>query len=338
VYAGSITKGDTLRVGRERHRLAHLYQVHGDKREAIERAQWGEIVAVMGIDVPTGTTLSASGEIELEGIASAEPLVRVAVQSDDRDRLASALAAVCREDPSLRTFTDPESGQVILAGLGELHVEVTLERVRRDWGLQVRAGQPQVAWRATLARSVTVTARHIHQTGGNGQYAIITVEAEPVERGGGVSVVDATTGGAISREFARAAERGIIDACESSAFDGWPLTDVRFTITDGRTHQVDSSEMAFRAAGRLAAEMAQTEAGLVRLQPMARVDASVPEENVGPVVGELQRRGGQVTMIDGDAVQATVPLAACFGWVGALRSLTQGRGTSMIEPAGYEAA
>lgn len=339
VYAGSVKAGQTLYAGREKVRVAQIGRMHAAKRESVDSASWGDIVAVQGLDkLASGTTLSTSGSVELEGIHAADPLVRVAVESSDRDRLGAALAAICKEDPSLRSSVDADSGQRILAGIGELHIEVVLERIRREWNIDVRSGAPQVAYRVTLARAGRATGRNVSQTGGGGQYAIVDVEAAPGMPGSGIEIIDATSGGSIGRDYMRGVIKGIEDACEASTLDGWPLVDAVFTVVDGKTHAVDSSEMAFRTAGRLACEALQEVCGLVLLEPMTLVDVDAPSEHVGSVVGEIQRRGGQVQLIEGERVVARMPLAACFGWVNALRSLTQGRGVCSLAADGYQQA
>lgn len=357
VYAGTIRKGDTaLDTGARRtERIARILRVQADRTTEADRAVAGDIVAVVGPKAArTGATLCApDAPMLLEPPVAADPVVSVAVEARrglDTERLAAALARLAEEDPSLVVRTDPESGQTLLSGLGELHLEVAVERLRRARGLEVQVGRPRVAYRETVARGVTGFAyRHVKQDGGAGQFAHVVIDVAPLEEGEreGAGTADlvfrsAVTGGRVPQEFVRAVEAGCRDALVEGPLGGHPVTGVRVTLTDGATHVKDSSELAFRAAGRFALREALRRSAMTLLEPVAEVTVTVPDAAVGTVLGDLSARRGRVTdstTRGGTAVlTATVPLAELFGYASRLRGRTQGRGTFTTRPVGYAPA
>lgn len=345
VYEGTIGKGDTVldaRAGRT-ERIGRILRVQADRHVDVDRAVAGDIVAVVGVKAAgAGSTLcDPAAPLVLEPPGTAEPVVTVAVEarrSGDTDRLAVALARLVEEDPSLTVRTDPETGQTVLSGMGELHLEVAVEKVRRAHGLEVGVGRPQVAHRETVVRGVAGWVhRHVKQDGGAGQFAQVVIDVEPHDDD--FVFVSAVTGGRVPREYVRAVEAGCRDALAEGPLGGHRVTGLRVTLTDGATHVKDSSEAAFRAAGRFALREALRAAGTALLEPVAEVTVTVPGDAVGGVLGDLAARRGRVTgqsVRAGTAVlSATVPLAALFGYATRLRSRTQGRGTFTARASGY---
>ncbi|MFD7645070.1 elongation factor G [Kitasatospora sp. NPDC059795] len=351
IYSGTLRKGDTVldaRTGRT-ERIGRILRVQADRHTETDTAVAGDIVAVVGPKAArAGSTLCAPGApLVLEPAVAADPVVTVAVEarrSVDADRLAAALFRLAEEDPSLVVGTDPESGQRVLSGLGELHLEVAVESLRRS-GLEVTVGRPWVAYRETLSGTVAgLVLRHVKQDGGAGQFAHIVVDVEPLGEPGtdGFEFRSTVTGGRVPQEFVQAVAAGCRDALADGPL-GHPVTGVRVTLTDGATHVKDSSDLAFRTAGRLALREALRRGGPVLLEPVVDVTATVPPDSVGGVLGDLSARRGRVHGSDphgalGAVLTATVPLAELFGYAGALRSRTQGRGTFTTRPAGYAPA
>jgi elongation factor G len=342
VYSGTIEKGDTVwDAGTRRgERIGRILRVRADRHDPLERAVAGDIVAVVGLKAArAGSTLCAPGApVVLEPPGVAEPVVHVSVEarrSTDTDRLASALARLTEEDPSLAVRTDPETGQTVLSGMGELHLEVAVERVRREHGLEVAVGRPGVAYRETVGEGVSgFVHRHVKQDGGAGQFAHVVLDVEPWEGDaaeGGFVFRSTVVGGRVPQEFVRAVEAGCRDALAEGPLGGHPVTGLRVTLTDGQTHVKDSSDTAFRTAGRFGLREALRASAMVLLEPVVEVTVTVPEDAVGGVLGDLAARRGRVTGSDtrGGAavVTATVPLAELFGYATRLRSRTQGRGT-----------
>jgi elongation factor G len=343
VYDGTITKGDTVwdaAAGRAQ-RISRILRVQADRHTEIDRAVAGDIVAVAGVRSHLGATLcTRQRPVLLEAARVTEPLVSVAVEARTRaeaQRLPAALAALADEDPSLSVRTDPETGQTLLSGLGELHLEVAVERVRRG-GLAVTVGRPQVAYRETVVRGVTgVRYRHVKQDGGPGQFAHVVLDVEPLD-GTGFAFRSTVTGGRVPAEYVRAVEAGCREALAAGPLGGHPVVGVRVTLTDGATHPKDSSEVAFRAAGRFGLRAALGGCALVLLEPVAEVTVDAPADTLGAVLGDLNARRGRVTGSTGSAVTAVVPLAELFGYATRLRSSTHGRGTFASRPAGYRPA
>ncbi|MFE9777056.1 elongation factor G [Streptomyces sp. NPDC005775] len=356
VYSGTIGKGETvLDVGARRgERIGRILRVQADRHVDVDAAVAGDIVAVIGPKaVRAGATLCApDAPLVLEPPTVADPVVSVSVEarrSTDTERLMAALVRLVEEDPSLAVRTDSETGQTLLSGMGELHLEVAAEKIRRAHGLEVRVGRPQVAYRETVARGVSgLVYRHVKQDGGAGQFAHVVIDVEPWEGEdegpGAVEFVfrSVVGGGRVPPEYVRAVEAGCRDALVEGPIGGHPVTGVRVTLTDGATHPKDSSEMAFRTAGRFALREALRSSEMVLLEPVVELTATVPGEAVGGVLGDLAARRGRVsgsTARAGAAViTATVPLAELFGYATRLRSRTQGRGTFTTRATGYAPA
>lgn len=349
VYAGTLRKGDSVRdpASGRTERVGRILRVQADRHEEREEATAGDIVAVIGLKTAgAGTTLCAPGApLLLEPPSVAEPVVSVAVEArrgTDTGRLASALARLVEEDPSLVVRTDAETGQTVLSGMGELHLEVAVEKIRRDRGVEVEVGRPQVSYRETVVGGVTgFVHRHVKQDGGAGQFAHVVIDVEPWEEAG-FEFRSTVVGGRVPQEYARAVEAGCRDALAEGPLGGHPVTGLRVVLTDGATHSKDSSEMAFRAAGRFALREALRASTLELLEPVVEVTVTLPDDAVGGVLGDLAARRGRVsgsTTGAGTAViTATVPLAELFGYASRLRGRTQGRGTFTTRPAGLAPA
>ncbi|MFD9093453.1 elongation factor G [Streptomyces collinus] len=353
VYSGTIEKGDTVwdpGTGRT-ERVARIIRLMADRHVQLDRAVAGDIVALAGPKgARAGSTLCDPGApLLLERPVAAEPVVSVAVEArraTDSGRLATALARLAEEDPSLVVRTDGETGQTVLSGRGELHLEVAVEKIRRDGGPEVNVGRPRVAHRETVVRGVGgLVFRHVKQDGGAGQFAHVVLDVEPLtgEPGAtGFEFRSTVVGGRVPQEYVRAVEAGCRDALSDGPLGGHPVTGLRVTLTDGSTHVKDSSDTAFRTAGRLGLREALRACAMALLEPVAEVTVTVPEDAVGGVLGDLAARRGRITGSDsrgGAAVlTATVPLAELFGYATRLRSRTQGRGTFTTRPAGYAPA
>ncbi|ROT26321.1 elongation factor G [Micromonospora sp. HM5-17] len=361
VYSGTVRRGESVRdAGSGRtERIARILRVQADRHTGVDQATAGDIVAVVGPKAArAGATLCApDAPLVFEPPVVAEPVVSVAVEArhnTETERLASALARLVEEDPSLALRTDAETGQTVLSGLGELHLEVAVERIRRVHGLAVRVGRPQVAYRETVVRGVSgVLYRHVKQDGGAGQFAHVVLDVAPLADdtggireydGGGLGFAfDSTVvGGRVPKEYVRAVEAGCRDALAEGPLGGHPVTGVRVTLTDGATHPKDSSELAFRTAGRLALREALRACQLALLEPVVEVTVTVPDDVVGGVLGDLVARRGRIvgSTIRGGMVLVTaiVPLAELFGYATRLRSRSQGRGTFTTRPVGYAPA
>ncbi|MFI9728791.1 elongation factor G [Streptomyces sp. NPDC052092] len=351
VYSGTVEQGDTVRdatTGRT-ERVGRILRVRADRHARLDRAVAGDIVAVVGLkSARAGATLCApDAPLVLEPPGVAEPVVSVAVEalrSTDTGRLAQALARLAEEDPSLVVRTDAETGQTVLSGMGELHLEVAVERLRSDHGLGVAVGRPRVSHRETVGRGVSgFVYRHVKQDGGAGQFAHVVLDVEPLDDAErGFEFRSTVIGGRVPQEYVRAVEAGCRDALTEGPLGGHPVTGLRVTLTDGSTHVKDSSDTAFRTAGRLGLRDALRACATVLLEPVAEVTVTVPRDAVGSVLGDLAARrgrvGGSVTRAGAAVVTATVPLAELFGYATRLRSRTQGRGTFTSRPTGYAPA
>jgi elongation factor G len=348
VYRGVLEKGMTVlasRAGRKL-RVGRLVQLMADQRQEVSRLEAGEIGAIVGLPLAGGETICApEAEVVLEAITAPEPVVRVAIEAAtaaDREKLGVALGRMVAADPSLRIESDAETGQTLLAGMGQLHLEIAKERLETEHRVAVTMGRPLVAYRSTVGRVVRRELRHVKQSGGPGQWAHVVIEVGPAERGAGVVFEDRIRGGAIPREYIRGVEAGVREAAADGLLGGHPVTDVRVVLVDGATHPNDSSELAFKIAGALAFRAAAADAEPCLLEPVMLLEVTCPDEHVGAVVGDLGRRGGQVLGLDvreGDGdriVRAEVPLAQTFGYAGALSGLTHGRGRFVLEPLRYE--
>ncbi|AEV86551.1 elongation factor G [Actinoplanes sp. SE50] len=345
VYQGTIVKGDTVwdaGAGRT-ERIARILRVQADRHTEIDRAAAGDIVAVTGVKhAPVGATLSSRAHpVRLEAPRITEPLVSVAVEARtraDAERLPPALAALAEEDPSLSVRVHPETAQTILSGLGELHLEVALEKLRQRTGLRVTVGRPQVAYRETVRRGVRdLLYRHVKQDGGAGQFAHVVLTVAPAGDTG-FAFESAVTGGRVPAEYIRAVEAGCREALGDGPLGGHPVTGLRVTLTDGRTHPKDSSELAFRTAGKLALREALRACVMELLEPVAEVTVTAPADTLGAVLSDLAARRAQVTDSGERTVTATVPLAGLSGYATRLLSCTHGRGTFTSRPAGYRPA
>jgi elongation factor G len=346
VYRGVLEKGMTVlasRAGRTL-RVGRLVQLMADQREEVARLEAGEIGAIVGLPLTGGETICApNAPVVLEAIAAPEPVMRVAIEAKaaaDRERLGVALGRMTAADPSLRIESDPETGQTLLAGMGQLHLEIAAERLETEHRVAVATGRPLVAFRSTVRRTVRHELRHVKQSGGPGQWAHVVVELGPAERGAGVVFEDRIRGGAVPREYIRGVEAGVREAAANGLLGGHPVVDVRVVLLDGATHANDSSELAFKIAGSLAFRAAAAEAEPCLLEPVMLLEVGCPDDHVGAVVGDLGRRGGQVLGMEvrGDVhvIRAEVPLAETFGYAGALNGLTRGRGRFTLEPLRYE--
>jgi elongation factor G len=342
VYSGKVSQGDTIlnSTKGKTERMARIYQMHANKREAISEVSAGNIGVAQGLkDAITGDTLCDSSKPTLlETISFPEPVVKLAVEpktTTDQDKMSKALKALGDEDPTLHIATDSETGQTTLAGMGELHLDVIVDRMKREYGVEVRVGKPMVAYRETITRPAK--ARHVfkRQSGGKGQFGDVAIEIEPSEKGKGFIFENEIVGGAIPREYIPAVEKGIKEALEGGVIAGYPMVDVTVRLVDGSFHEVDSSEMAFKIAGSMAIKEAVGRANGVVLEPMMKVEVTVPDEYTGSVVGNMNARRGLINAIEqrGNAqvVNSHVPLAEMFGYATDLRGMTQGRGNFVME-------
>ena len=342
VYSGRIATGTALLNAAKGHkeRIGKIYRMHADKREEIASVGAGDIVAVMGLKrTTTGETLcDPAAPVMLESMEFPAPVIQVSVEPrsrGDQDKLASAIQRLAEEDPSFRVHTDTETGQTILGGMGELHLEILTHRMQREFGVAATVGRPQVAYRETLRRAAEVEYTHRKQSGGKGQFARVRIRVEPLPEpvdagpGGEHEFVNAVTGGRVPREFIPSVDEGCRQAMRLGVLAGYELTGVRVTLLDGSAHSEDSSELAFRTAGFQAFREAAAQAAPVLLEPVMDVEVTTPEDHMGDVIGDLNARRGRVrSMVErygAKAVSALVPLAEMFGYVGDLRSRTSGR-------------
>ena len=348
IYSGKIEKGQELynSTRDKKERIGRLLRMHANEREDIDIAFAGDIVAGLGFkQTTTGDTLSDKAHpIVLEKMIFPEPVISVAIEpktKDDQDKLAKALGSLSEEDPTFRVHTDEETGQTIMAGMGELHLEVLVDRMKREFNVDANVGKPQVAYRETISQLVEkVQYKHVKQSGGSGQYADVVMSVEPTGPGGGFEFVNKITGGAIPREYIPAVEKGVVDAMETGVLAGYPCVDVKVTLTYGSYHDVDSSEMAFRIAGLMGFKEAARKAKPVLLEPMMAVEVTTPEDYMGDVIGDLNSRRWQVQGMEqrgnSQVIKATVPLSTMFGYVNELRSKTQGRAAYSMQFSSYE--
>ena len=347
VYSGKVTKGMTVYNPRnnKRERIGRLLEMHANHRQEIEVCYSGDIGALVGLkNVTTGDTVSDDDHpILLESITFPEPVISMAIEPNtkaDRDKMSTALQRLAEEDPTFRLTTNHETGQTIISGMGELHLDIIKDRMFREFNVGATAGKPQVAYRETITKAAEAEGKFIRQSGGRGQYGHAVVTVEPGEKGSGIVVEDEVVGGAIPREYIGAVEDGIIEAAQTGVLGGYPMVDIKIQIIDGTYHEVDSSEIAFKMAGSFAFKEAARKAGAIMLEPIMDVEAITPEEHMGDVVGDLNSRRGKISHIESRAsstiVHATVPLAEMFGYATALRSLSKGRASYSMEPAAFE--
>ena len=349
VYSGVIKSGDSVYnpVKGKKERIGRLLQMHSNSREEIKEVRAGDIAAAVGLkDVTTGETLCALKDvITLEKMDFPEPVISVAVEpktTGDQDKMAIALQKLAQEDPSFRVRTDEESGQTIISGMGELHLDIIVERMKREFKVEANVGAPQVAFRETIRSAVEHESKFVRQSGGKGQYGHVWLKLEPLEEGNGYEFDNQITGGVIPKEFIPSVEKGVKDALENGVVAGYPVIDVKVTLFDGSYHDVDSSEMAFKIAGSMCFREASRKANPVLLEPIMKVEVVTPEDNMGDVVGDLNRRRGIVSGMDevpsGKVIRAEVPLKEMFGYATDLRSATQGRATYSMEFRKYSEA
>jgi elongation factor G len=347
VYSGSLTSGASVynSTKTKRERIGRLLKMHANKREEIKEVYAGDIAAAVGLKTATtGDTLCDEDDpIILESIDFPDPVISIAIEPKskaDQERLGLSLQKLATEDPSFRVRTDEETGQTIISGMGELHLEIIVDRLLREFNVGANVGKPQVAYKETVRKPVEQQGRFIRQTGGRGQYGDVWIKLEPLQPGSGFEFVDAIKGGSIPREYIPAVEKGVREATENGALAGYPIVDVKVTLFDGSYHDVDSSEIAFKIAGSMAFKEAARKASPVLLEPIMSVEVVVPEDFMGDVIGDINSRRGKVLGMDtrpaAQAIDARVPLAQMFGYATDLRSMTQGRATYTMQFSHYE--
>lgn len=348
VYSGILKKGSyALNSSKnKKERISRLIVLKADERQEVDELRAGDLGAVLGLkDTFTGDTLcDDSSPIVLETLFIPEPVISVAVEpktKQDMEKLSKALQSLSEEDPTFRVMTDPETNQTIISGMGELHLEILVDRMKREFNVEANVGAPQVAYRETIRRTVTdIEGKFARQSGGKGQYGHVVINLEPTEPGTGFEFVSKIVGGVIPKEFIKPSEQGMKEACESGILAGYPVIDLRATLVHGSFHDVDSSEMAFKIAGSMAIKEAVMKAQPVLLEPMMKVEVETPEDYMGDVIGDLSRRRGNIAGMDdtpsGKKVEARVPLSEMFGYSTDLRSSTQGRASFSMEFSHYE--
>jgi elongation factor G len=346
VYSGTLNSGDTVYVPTKdkKERIGRLLQMHASDRTEIKEVRAGDIAAAVGLkDVITGDTLcDLEKVITLEKMVIPTPVISVAVEPKtkaDQEKMGLALQRLAKEDPSFRMSTDQESGQTIIAGMGELHLEIIVDRMKREFKVEANVGKPQVAYRETIKGTVESEGKFVRQSGGRGQYGHIWLKLEPQEAGKGYEFVNGISGGSVPREFIPAVDKGIREACETGVIAGYPVVDVKVTAFDGSYHDVDSSEMAFKIAGSMGFKEGFRKAKPILLEPIMKVEVVTPEEYSGDVIGDLNRRRGQIVGMDetaaGKSILAEVPLSEMFGYATTVRSMSQGRATFTMEFGKY---
>ncbi|GAB6066477.1 elongation factor G [Aquifex pyrophilus] len=355
-YAGQLTYirvfSGTLKAGSyvynatrdEKQRAGRLLLMHANSREEIQQVSAGEICAVVGLDAATGDTLcDEKHPIILEKLEFPDPVISMAIEpktKKDQEKLSQVLNKFMKEDPTFRATTDPETGQILIHGMGELHLEIMVDRMRREYGIEVNVGKPQVAYKETIRKKAIGEGKFIKQTGGRGQYGHAIIEIEPLPRGKGFEFIDDIHGGVIPKEFIPSVEKGVKEAMQNGILAGYPVVDVRVRLFDGSYHEVDSSDIAFQVAGSLAFKDAAKKADPVLLEPIMEVEVETPEDYVGDVIGDLNSRRGKIMGMENKGnitvVKAHVPLAEMFGYATTLRSLTQGRGTFIMRFSHYD--
>ena len=349
IYSGTLRTGDTVfnATKGKKERIGRLLRMHANHRQEINEAFAGEIIAAVGLKgTTTGDTLCTNQEpIILEAITFPEPVISVAIEpktKDDQDRIGTALHRLAEEDPTFRTYTDHETGQTLISGMGELHLEIIVDRLFREFHVQANVGKPQVAYKETISCKCKGEGKYIRQTGGHGQYGHVILELEPLATGKGFEFEDRTTGGLIPKEYIPAIEMGIKEAMESGVLAGYPVVDVRAVVVGGSYHPVDSSELAFKIAGAMAFREAADRGKAVLLEPIMRVEITVPEDYLGDVIGDFGARRGRIESTEPvgnyQVIRGYVPLAKMFGYATDLRSLTQGRGNYVMQYDHYEKA
>jgi elongation factor G len=350
VYSGMLKSGDTIYnpIKGRKERVGRILLMHANEREEIKEVFAGDIAAAVGLkEATTGDTLcDPAKEIILERMVFPEPVIHVAVEPKtkvDQEKMGLALNRLAQEDPSFRVRTDEESGQTIISGMGELHLEILVDRMKREFGVEANVGAPQVAYREAIRKPVEIEGKFVKQSGGRGQFGHVWIKMEPNEAGKGFEFVDAIKGGSVPREYIPAVEKGLRETLPNGVLAGFPVVDVKCTLFDGSYHDVDSNENAFKMAASMAFKDGMRKASPVLLEPMMSVEVETPEDYTGTVMGDLSSRRGMVQGMDdmaggGKTVKAEVPLAEMFGYSTALRSATQGRATYTMEFKHYSEA
>ena len=348
VYSGTLEKGQNLYNASKgkRERMNRILRMHANHREDVDKVYAGDIIAGVGLDeTTTGDTLCLENEkILLESIHFPDPVIAVAIEPKtraDQDKMAVALQKLAAEDPTFKMHTDEETGQTIISGMGELHLEIILDRMFREFKVEANHGKPQVAYKETITIPASAEGRYVKQTGGHGQYGHAIIDIEPAEAGSGIEFVSKVVGGEVPKEYIPAIKAGVIEALESGVISGCPVVDVRVTLKGGSFHEVDSSEAAFKVAGSMAARSAVERGNPTLKEPVMRVECVLPEDFLGDVISDLSGRRGSIEHLESapggtQEITAKVPLAEMFGYATALRSMTQGRGSYSMEPSHYE--
>jgi elongation factor G len=346
VYSGVLKSGDTVMnpVKSKRERVGRILQMHANSREEIKEVRAGDIAAAVGLkDVTTGDTLCAMDSvITLERMEFPEPVISVAVEpktKSDQEKMGIALSRLAQEDPSFRVHTDEESGQTIISGMGELHLDIIVDRMKREFNVEANVGAPQVAYRETIRSKTEAEGKFVRQSGGRGQFGHVWLRIEPQEAGAGYEFVNEIVGGVVPKDYIPAVDKGVQEAMQGGVIAGYPVVDVKVTLYDGSYHEVDSNEMAFKIAGSMGFKNGVQKANPVILEPMMKVEVETPEEYMGDVMGDLNSRRGMVQGMEdgptGKVVRAEVPLSEMFGYATSLRSATQGRASYSMEFAKY---
>jgi elongation factor G len=346
VYSGQLKKGDTIYNPRtrKRERISRLMVIQGSERKDIDHVYAGDIAALVGVrNITTGDTLcNEDFDVSLEPPTFPEPVISMAVEPKtkaDRDKMGDALARLSEEDPTFRCFTNHETGQTIIAGMGELHLEIIQDRMRREFKVESNSGKPQIAYRETITKAAEAEGKFIRQSGGRGQYGHCVIAVEPLPKGKGIEIENEVVGGRIPKEYIPAVKDGIEEAALTGVLAGYRVIDFRARILDGSFHEVDSSEIAFKLAGSFAFKDAVRKAGPILLEPIMMVDAITPEEYMGDILGDVNSRRGQIISIENKQfstnIRAQVPLAEMFGYATAIRSLSKGRAAYSMEPSHF---
>ena len=347
VYSGTLDAGSTILNANKgkKDRMGKILLMHANHRQDIDKVYAGDIAAAVGLkDVSTGDTLcDPAHPVILESMEFPEPVIDIAIEPKDKansEKMGIALAKLAEEDPTFKTYTNQETGQTVIAGMGELHLDIIVDRLKREFKVECTVGKPQVSYKETIRNKVKVEGKFIRQSGGRGQYGHVWIELEPLEAGKGVEFESKIVGGVVPREYIKPVEEGIREAAESGVLAGYPVIDFKATLVDGSYHEVDSSEMAFKIAGSMAFKEGCKQAKSVILEPIMRVEITVPEEYMGDVIGDVNSRRGRLEGMDAEngnqVIRSFIPLSEMFGYATDLRSKTQGRGTYSMEPSHYE--
>ena len=347
VYSGTLESGSTVLNSNKdkKERIGRILQMHSNHREDIDKVYAGDIAAAVGLkEVTTGDTLcDIDHPVILESMEFPEPVIDIAIEPKDKvaqEKMGIALAKLAEEDPTFKTYTNQETGQTIIAGMGELHLDIIVDRLKREFKVECNVGKPQVAYKETIKNKVRVQGKFIRQSGGKGQYGDVWFEMEPLEPGKGIEFESKIVGGAVPKEYIKPIEQGLREAAEGGYLAGYPVIDFKATLVDGSYHEVDSSEMAFKIAASMAFKEGCKQAGVVILEPIMKVEITVPEEYMGDVIGDVNSRRGRMEGMEGNdgmqEIHSFIPLSEMFGYATDLRSKTQGRGTYSMEPSHYE--